>query len=41
MVQNVFGDGVALQRLVNRGQVVCPVRVCADKVVGGLVLNCL
>lgn len=41
MDQKVFGDDVALQCLVNRGRVVCPVRVCADRVVGGLVLNCI
>nr|DAH05155.1 MAG TPA: hypothetical protein [Caudoviricetes sp.] len=41
MDRNVFGDDVALRCLVNRGRVVCPVRVCADRVVGSLVLNCV
>lgn len=41
MVQNVFGDDVALGRLVNRGHVVCPFHICVDKVVGSLVSNCV
>ena len=41
MVQNVFGDSVALGRLVNRGRVVYQVRVFADKVIDSLVLNCI
>lgn len=41
MDRNVFGDDVAMQCLVNRGRVVCPVRVFADRVVGSLVLNCI
>lgn len=39
MDRKVFGDDVSLGRLVNRGRVVCPVRVCADRVVCSLVLN--
>lgn len=41
MVQNVFGDDVAMRCLVNRGRVVCPVRVCADRVIDSLVFNCI
>ena len=41
ILRKVFGDDVAMRCLVNRGHVVCPVRVCADRVVGGLVLNCI
>lgn len=41
MDRNVFGVDVAMQCLVNRGRVVCPVRVCADRVIGGLVINCI
>ena len=41
IVRKVFGDDVAMRCLVNRGHVVCPVRVYADRVVGSLVLNCI
>lgn len=44
MDQNVFGVAlrcVALQRLVNRGRVVSPFHVFVDRVIDGLVLNCI